>query len=59
MVKVLGVPGQAAPPFENNGVTVIVATRGVVPAFVALKEAMLEPLPVAESPMPGWLLVQL
>jgi len=41
----------------TEGVTVIVAVTGVVPVFVAAKEAMF-PLPLAASPMDGLLLVQ-
>jgi hypothetical protein len=48
IVKVTGVP---AHPFAD-GVTVIVATTGTVPAFVAVKEGIF-PVPLAASPMEG------
>lgn len=54
MVKVCGVPGQP----DIVGVTVIVATTGVVPAFVAVNAAIL-PVPLAAKPMLGVLFVQL
>lgn len=54
MVNVCAVPVHPA----SVGVTVIVATTGVVPALVAVKDAML-PLPLAASPIDGVLLVQL
>ncbi len=45
MVNVLGVPIQFVAPFVKVGVTVIVATIGVVPVFTAVNEGMLpEPL---------------
>jgi hypothetical protein len=49
IVKVIGVPVQ---PFAA-GITVIVATTGDVPAFIAVNEAM-SPVPFAASPMVGW-----
>ncbi|MCK7538011.1 MAG: hypothetical protein MZV63_47165 [Marinilabiliales bacterium] len=52
MVKVSGVPAQPS----NEGVTVIVAVTGEVPALVAVNDAML-PLPLAASPMLVLLLV--
>ena len=39
-----------------TGVTVIVATTGAVPTFVAVKLGIL-PTPAPASPMPGWLFV--
>ena len=57
MVNVCGVPLQSTPSFEYTGVTVMVATTGVNPAFVAVNEAML-PVPLAASPMEGVSLVQ-
>ena len=52
MVKVVGVPAQPL----AVGVTVIVATTGVVPVLVAVKDAIL-PVPLAPSPIVGSLLV--
>lgn len=57
MVKVIGVPGQVTP-LVKFGVTVMVATWGVVPVLVATKLAIL-PAPAAASPMDVLLLVQL
>jgi hypothetical protein len=54
MVKLCGVPVQ---PFAE-GVTVIVATAGVLPLFIPLK-AGISPVPEAASPMLVLLLVQL
>jgi hypothetical protein len=51
MVKDNGVPVH---PFAD-GVTVIVATTFVIPAFVAVKEGML-PVPLPARPMDGVLL---
>lgn len=48
IVKVLGVPGQPL----AVGVTVIVATTGLVPLLVAVKEEIF-PLPLAPKPMDG------
>ena len=54
IVNVLGVPGQ---PVEIlTGVTVIVATTGVVPALVAVKLGIL-PVPAPPKPIEGWLFV--
>ena len=52
MVKFCGVPGQ---PFKF-GVTVKLATNGVLPTFVAIK--LISPLPEAASPMAGSEFVQ-
>ena len=57
MVNVIGVPGQVTP-LLKLGVTVMVATCGVVPALVAAKLAIL-PAPDAARPMLVLLLVQL
>jgi hypothetical protein len=54
IVKVRGVPVQPL----AEGVTVMVATTGVLVLLVAVKEAML-PLPLAARPIDGLLLVQL
>jgi hypothetical protein len=58
IVNVTGVPVQVTPPLLYVGVTVIVATTGVVPLFIAVKLAIL-PVPLAASPMEVLLLVQL
>ena len=52
MVKVLVDPWQDTDPFENVGVTMMVATTGVNPAFTVVKALML-PVPVAARPIPG------
>lgn len=57
IVNVRGVPEHALP-FVNVGVTVMVATRGWVPVFVAVKLGRL-PVPLAGSPIFGSLFVQL
>ena len=57
IVKVIGVPGQVTP-LLKFGVTVMVATCGVVPALIAVNDAIL-PAPDAASPMLVLLLVQL
>ena len=54
MVKLCGAPAHPA----ADGVTVMVATRGVVPVLMAVKEAM-SPLPDAASPIAGLEFVQL
>jgi hypothetical protein len=56
IVKVFDGPTQLAGAFASVGVTIIVATTGVVPAFAAVNEAIF-PVPDAASPMPGTLLV--
>lgn len=53
IVTVCGVPGQ---PFAE-GVTVIVATTGVDPEFMAVNGAMVLPVPAAASPIDGLVLV--
>ena len=53
MVKVIGTPGQLL----ALGVTVIVATTGVVPELVAVNDGIL-PVPLAASPIEGALFVQ-
>jgi hypothetical protein len=50
MVKFRGVPLQVAPALVYDGVTVMVAVIGVVPALVAVKLGML-PDPLAPKPM--------
>ncbi len=57
-VNVMGVPVQVLPPLEYWGVTVMVATTGAVPVFLAEKEGML-PVPEAPRPILVLLLVQL
>jgi hypothetical protein len=56
IVNVIGAPVQEAPALVE-GVTVIVATTGVVLALVAVKAAML-PVPDAARPIDGALFVQ-
>ena len=58
IVNVRAVPGQEVPPTVYTGVTVIVATKGVVPGFCAIKADIL-PLPLAARPIAGVLFVQL
>src|SRR5664280_1858520 len=50
IVKVFVGPSHVTPPLVKCGVTMIVATTGVVPALMAVNEGIL-PLPVAASPM--------
>ena len=57
IVKVIGVPLQLFV-FVNIGVTVIVATTGEFPEFVAVNEAIL-PDPEANNPIDVFELVQL
>ena len=57
IVKVIGVPLQLFV-LVNIGVTVIVATTGEFPEFVAVNEAM-SPVPLAANPMEVAVLVQL
>jgi hypothetical protein len=52
IVKVKGTPGHAF----AEGVTVIVATSGVVPALVAVKDGI-SPVPLAASPIKGVLFI--
>ena len=56
--KDLGVPVHVRPPLVYEGVTVIVAVTGDVPALTAAKEAIL-PVPLAPRPMVVLLFVQL
>src|SRR5262245_13015699 len=56
MVKVCADPVHTGPAVD--GVTVMVATTGVVPAFTAAKAPML-PVPAAAKPIEGVSLVQL
>ena len=58
MVKFCGVPLQVAPALVYDGVTVMVAVIGVVPAFVAVKLGML-PDPLAPKPIAVLLFDQL
>ena len=58
IVNVIGVPVQVTPPLVYDGVTVIVATTGVVPVFTAVNDAML-PVPLAARPIDVVLFVQL
>lgn len=57
MLNDLEGPGQLVPPLVKTGVTVIVPVIGEVVVFVAVNEIF--PLPVACSPMPVLLFVQL
>ena len=50
MVKFCGVPLQVTPALVYDGVTVMVAVIGVVPALIAVKLGML-PDPLAPKPM--------
>ena len=52
-VKVFIVPTQARPLFVKVGVTLIVATTGVVPELSAMNDGVIEPLPDAPNPMLG------
>jgi hypothetical protein len=54
IVIVIGVPTQEVDTL--TGVTVIVATTGVVPALVAIKLGIL-PVPAIPKPIDGWLFV--
>ena len=58
IVKLLGVPVQVTPLLVYDGVIVIVATAGDVPALTALKAGIF-PVPLAARPMDVLLLVQL
>ncbi len=51
MVNVCDGPEQLGVPFENDGVTVIVAVIGAVPLFVGVNTGMF-PVPEAASPIP-------
>lgn len=50
-------PGQLVPPLLKTGVTVMVPVIGEVPVFTDVNDIF--PLPVAGSPMPVLLFVQL
>jgi hypothetical protein len=52
MVKVFVGPSQVTPPLVKCGVTMIVATTGAVPLFIAVNDGIL-PVPVAANPMVG------
>ena len=58
MVNVSEVPTQLTPLFVNVGVTVMVATTGVVVLLVAINVGIL-PAPLAAMPIDGALFVQL
>ena len=58
IANVLGVPTQVVPALVYDGVTVIVAVSGAVPALVAVNAAIF-PEPLAAKPIEGELLVQL
>ena len=58
MVKITGFPVHTSPPFEKEGVTVMVAVTGDVPAQTAVNELMF-PVPLAPNPMEVFELVQL
>jgi hypothetical protein len=53
----LSAPEQVTPAFVYFGVTVIVATTGVVPLFTAVNAAIF-PVPLPVSPIDGVLFVQ-
>ena len=57
MVKFCGGPEQATELFVKAGVTVIIASTGEFPIFIALNNAIF-PVPLAASPMAGLLFVQ-
>ena len=56
IVKVSSSPSQTTPPFSNVGVTVMVATTGVLIVLVAVK-ARISPLPLPKRPILGVLFV--
>lgn len=58
IVYVTGLPVQVTPPVVYTGVTVMVATTGILVTLVAVKAAIL-PVPLAARPMEGVLFVQL
>ena len=58
IVKFCGVPAQVAPALVYDGVTVMVAVIGVVPALVTVKLGML-PLPLAPKPIAVFVFDQL
>ena len=49
-------PSHMVPPLSKWGVTVMVPVRGSVPPLVVVKE--ISPVPLAGSPIPGVVLVQ-
>jgi hypothetical protein len=57
MVKLVVGPGQDVEPFVKVGVTVIVAVTGAELVLLAVKEGTV-PVPLAASPIVGWLLLQ-
>ncbi len=57
IVNVLVEPAHPTALYVNVGVTMIVATTGIVPALIAVN-APIAPDPLAASPMPGAELVQ-
>lgn len=56
LTEIVNVFGRPLQPTAFDGVTVIVATTGVVPIFVAVKAGIF-PVPLAANPMEGVLLV--
>ena len=57
MVNVLAGPAQPIDPLVKVGVTVMVATTGMVPGLMAVKDGML-PVPEAARPIDGVELIQ-
>ena len=53
----MGAPEQVVPALVKRGVTIIVATTGLVPEFTAANDAIF-PLPLAAKPIPGLSFVQ-
>ncbi len=58
MVNIFGGPSQVTPPVVRCGVTSMVATIGSVPELMAVKGAIIFPVPLAAKPIEGSLLVQ-
>ena len=58
IVKVIGVPEQVNPAFVKAGVTMMVATTGIVEVLATEKEEIL-PVPAAARPMEVFELIQL
>ncbi len=56
IVKLFDGPSQVTPPLLKCGVTMIVATTGAVPLFIAMNDGIL-PLPAAARPIDGRLFV--
>ncbi len=56
IVKVFAGPSQVTPPLLKCGVTMIVATTGAVPLFIAVNDGIL-PLPADARPIDGRLFV--